>query len=436
VPEAASVATDVPLSFWSRNWSKVFIIVGAIVLGVIGYLFYGVVQKESTITTTDDTFPTVSPIATSTRNASKSLATPTPNLGLFASYYDDNDVGGVSDPAQYSTIGTVSSGHYAGYQIVLAKIEGSTGGYDEYLFITNDFKHFTADTALRIAYSDYSATDIFSKKANLDYTNSAGTHLFHQTLFSEKVVGVDTVGLQVPPLRIDEGNFSLVQDRPVVDHVATNDSHIDASSTGYKIYTDALLNCDYGGDLGDCAYQYYVQSADGLFFSYHLASKESLSRNPDKKHPHYLETEFNPLYLASDFVDPSVTYQSYKAPLGFGGLQDIKVKADQLAPLTQTKRGQQLYAPKDSAPAFNKDRYDLMLFRRQEAAQDLNDATLATHVAKWVNGVETTVPIPSLNEYSKFHPVLFIQDPWGTWLPLTEDDYDAEYYAHWKDAPH
>jgi hypothetical protein len=317
---------------------------------------------------------------------------------LFAGNYAHYYIG-------YANAGTVHSGPYAGYHLIVANAD--SGGVDAvtHVFATKDYKTFVVDTS--------TSTDPFNSAAEL----YAGGAEFNPAT----VVGADHISIDAPPLVIDEGNFALARN----GGVNWEDTSNLASSTSLASNIPGLWFSTVPSSS-----RVSVETADKLVFDYTLISKEGIAYNDALIASSTLSQVYWDLnkvyYTSADLALPASIYESYGVLIpnhcGVGEAQVLPdVTQEDLMPIASTKRGVQLYTFRNQNNPWNKDEYDKKITFAVELNTDRHESR--SSVDRIVGGATVPVPIPTFEQYVVQHPVLVFKDPWGRWVGIGEIDY-------------
>jgi len=413
------------------------IVAAIIIIGAVGYLALqrtkspatpvAQVQQPSSSqtvlpsTSTQPTTTSTTPVlVASTTNSVPSSTTDDSGLendtyGLFSSIFSD-----FQEFGQYIDGGTITSGTYDGYHVVIAVINGVDVKNNMIYFATKDYKTFIVNASSSDYYND----------------DPENNDIYNRT----KVVGFGSFTVDSPPKTISLGNFALVQNglhgnittsTPLASLVPgltfynylSNSNNISLNSEG-----DASLFIPgtYSKNEGEYENEYddvLVKTPSSPLYDYLMISKEEFADSIDTLS--YLNYKGVTFYQQNEISSTVPLYQAYGAlmPGSCGGtdrtfvLQNIS--QSDLVQIGSTLNGIALYTFKDPNNQYNKDEFGAKI---TELIQQGDTSTY--------NFTDDIVPFPSYNDYVAKSPVIIFQDPWGRWVGLGE-----LYYAMQKDCP-
>ncbi len=333
------------------------------------------------------------------------------DLFVLSQPYEDIDTNGVTT---YYEDGTLSSGTYAGYHVIIARItpydNDGPGSSDEYYtFITKDYRSFIV------------FTPEIGKLPNPTWFNTA------------RVVQADHFATHFPNT-IPFGNFVLTKSEwfnsdVLYDHNNTSpvgtveltspDPHLKIFSEPEEPLTN--LEDTLTKTLADAAAAYIygrttvmVRDEAGIGFVYSLSFAHFA--NPNDPAGRIPNTEYRYGYLGVAQNQPTL-YSSYAKLIPYG---------------CEGANSSESYVLKNISDADVRDTgikwQGVELYAFANARNPLTEAhyrqKVAAYAAIYKNGSESaTLDTLAFTDYIAKTPTLLFKDPWGRWVGVGEDEY-------------
>lgn len=328
------------------------------------------------------------------------------DLGLFRATESDK-LNNFIPTYEYYDAGIISSGQYAGYQLILgARSAESMTGYFIAIFATNDYKSYLLDK------------NSMSFPLDLNLEESG--------IENKKVIGFADLNFKQPKI-IELGDFILIRQLIDLYEINPGDLAIESDIPGVRLYYESVPSINSSGReegektsgqklLESATNQFlsartYILAQDdsGLIFTYLITSKESYERSKSTEEPYVSYGDF---IVDSEIASIIPLYKTYGTllPGGCGATDSTyivkNISDTDLIKIGTTKSGANLYALKEKNHLLNQAEYYNKVIQSEDFFEELNK-----------------IVVPNYDEYVSKNPVLLLKDPWGNWLALGEVEY-------------